>query len=116
MSHYEGTAHLQQSSCHSLIRTVPGPIYDRIANTYSIAIITLTPLSTSIEFRRVLKLDRVKNTIVVGRASKNAGKGLLANADNTWFESPIMSRKHATISISTNPQVEVMISLDCDNR
>lgn len=70
------------------------------------ATITLTPLTTRTDphddFVRVLKINPSNTTVVVGRASKNVDKGLVAARENAWFDSPIMSRKHAVFSI--NPE------------
>lgn len=68
------------------------------------AIITLTPLTTRSDphdFIRVLKINPSDTTVVVGRASKNVDKGLVAARENAWFDSPIMSRKHAVFSINS---------------
>lgn len=66
--------------------------------------ITLTPLSTPADFRRTFKLSLSRTNVIVGRASKNADKGLVADVDNAWFDSPIMSRKHASFSLSSDSQ------------
>jgi hypothetical protein len=46
---------------------------------------------------RHIMLDATNNTIVIGRASKTSSKGFLAEPDNGWFDSAVMSRKHAEI-------------------
>lgn len=76
--------------------------------TLCTATITLTPLtirSDPDDFVRILRINPSKTTIVVGRASKNVDKGLVAAKQNAWFDSPIMSRKHAVFSI--NPVTKV---------
>ena len=70
-----------------------------------LAVVTLTPLETPDDFTRVIVLSSIKNTISVGRASKNETKGLRAERDNAWFDSPIMSRQHAVLSMSSLPKV-----------
>ncbi|KAK0626914.1 hypothetical protein B0T14DRAFT_122057 [Immersiella caudata] len=46
---------------------------------------------------RHIMLDAAKNSIIIGRASKTSSKGFLAEKDNGWFDSAVMSRKHAEI-------------------
>ncbi|KAK4453840.1 hypothetical protein QBC34DRAFT_194974 [Podospora aff. communis PSN243] len=46
---------------------------------------------------RHIMLDATNNTIIIGRASKTSSKGFLAEPDNGWFDSAVMSRKHAEI-------------------
>lgn len=71
----------------------------------NLVIITLTPLSNPGDCVRNLELSSTKNTIYIGRASKNETKGLLADRSNAWFDSPIMSRQHAALSMSSLPKV-----------
>jgi hypothetical protein len=54
---------------------------------------------------RVLDLTPERNTIQIGRASKNSSKGLLGAVDNAWFDSPVMSRNHAEISLNPSSNV-----------
>ncbi|KAL2023797.1 hypothetical protein VTK56DRAFT_1064 [Thermocarpiscus australiensis] len=46
---------------------------------------------------RRIKLNRNKNSIVIGRASKLSSKGFVAALDNAWFDCAVMSRQHAEI-------------------
>jgi hypothetical protein len=46
--------------------------------------------------RRIL-LNRTKAVLPVGRASKIASKGFVANIDSAWFDNQVMSRNHAEI-------------------
>jgi len=46
--------------------------------------------------RRIL-LDAQNPSVVIGRASKTPSKGFLAEPDNAWFNSEVMSRQHAEI-------------------
>jgi hypothetical protein len=62
-------------------------------------LITLTPLGAPEEFTRRLTVNETIRYVEVGRASKNAEKGLVAGRENAWFDSPIMSRQHAKFSI-----------------
>ncbi|MCJ1393285.1 hypothetical protein MMC18_006157 [Xylographa bjoerkii] len=62
-------------------------------------LVTLKPLDCSLE--RTFQLNPAKSFIEIGRASKTASKGLAAAKDNAWFESPIMSRSHAELTIVT---------------
>ncbi|KAK0651531.1 hypothetical protein B0T16DRAFT_81427 [Cercophora newfieldiana] len=48
---------------------------------------------------RRMTLDATNNSFIIGRASKTSSKGFLADKDNGWFESAVMSRKHAEIKI-----------------
>ncbi|MCJ1383793.1 hypothetical protein MMC17_006907 [Xylographa soralifera] len=65
-------------------------------------LITLKPLDYSLE--RTFQLNPAKSFIEIGRASKTASKGLAAAKDNAWFESPIMSRSHAELTLVTGPE------------
>lgn len=51
---------------------------------------------------RVLHLSPNRRVVQIGRASKNSSKGLLEASDNGWFDSPVMSRNHAEISLNLN--------------
>ncbi|KAI9806745.1 MAG: hypothetical protein M1825_006202 [Sarcosagium campestre] len=66
--------------------------------------VTLTPLNFPDEFHnRKVHLTSPSDTIEVGRSSKNNTKNLLAAPDNTWIDSPVMSRRHAKFWISPSP-------------
>ncbi|KAK5663070.1 hypothetical protein OQA88_6486 [Cercophora sp. LCS_1] len=55
--------------------------------------------SSSIPFpKRQITLDGINNSVTVGRASKTPAKGFLAEHDNAWFDSAVMSRQHAKIT------------------
>lgn len=54
---------------------------------------------------RTLTLHPHLRTIQIGRASKSPSKGLHAAADNAWFDSPVMSRNHAEISLNVESNV-----------
>lgn len=73
------------------------------------AIITLTPLAGPQDFTRVLNISRSNREVLVGRASKNIDKGLTASKDNAWFDSPIMSRKHAVFTTNSQNRVRPQI-------
>ena len=66
---------------------------------------TLNPLNCPDEPLRILKINPTIKYIYVGRASKNATKGLVADENNAWFDSPIMSRQHAKLCISSTHKV-----------
>ena len=70
-----------------------------------LAVVTLTPLSNPDEFTRYIELSSTTSKVTIGRASKSETKGLLADRDNAWFDSPIMSRQHAILSMSVLPKV-----------
>ncbi|KAK3377864.1 hypothetical protein B0H63DRAFT_227939 [Podospora didyma] len=46
---------------------------------------------------RRITLDRKTTSVGIGRASKVEAKGFVADKDNGWFDSPVMSRQHAEI-------------------
>ena len=74
--------------------------------------IQLTPLEPGeVENHRVIKLNSVKRVVHVGRASKNVHKGLLTGRDNAYFDYPILSRSHATFSVSTRHLVSLKLHL-----
>jgi pSer/pThr/pTyr-binding forkhead associated (FHA) protein len=54
---------------------------------------------------RVIILNPDRPTIPIGRASKSVSKGLLGAVDNAWFDSPVMSRDHAEITIDAAESV-----------
>lgn len=66
-----------------------------------IAVVTLTPVGAPYEFERVFSLNLDTKQVDTGRASRNAAKGLTAAEDNAWFDSPIMSRRHAKFSLTS---------------
>ncbi|KAH6722284.1 hypothetical protein BKA61DRAFT_568823 [Leptodontidium sp. MPI-SDFR-AT-0119] len=64
--------------------------------------VTLTALNGDLSIaERSLTLNSKNNSIPVGRASKSVTKGILGAADNAWFDSPVMSRNHATIEFNS---------------
>ncbi|KAL9583640.1 MAG: hypothetical protein Q9212_002583 [Teloschistes hypoglaucus] len=62
--------------------------------------VTLTPSENDEDFTRVIKLNQSTDSITIGRASKTTSKNLVAAWDNAWFDSPIMSREHAKLSVT----------------
>ncbi|KAL8868646.1 MAG: hypothetical protein Q9174_004853 [Haloplaca sp. 1 TL-2023] len=56
-------------------------------------------------FQRAITLDPLRSTVIVGRASKTLSKGLFPARDNGWFDSPIMSREHAELSMTMDGDV-----------
>ncbi|KAI4255470.1 MAG: hypothetical protein LQ352_002563 [Teloschistes flavicans] len=62
--------------------------------------VTLTPSENDQDFTRVITLNQSTDFIIIGRASKTTSKGLFAASDNAWFDSPIMSREHAKMSVT----------------
>ncbi|KAE9377802.1 hypothetical protein N431DRAFT_500562 [Stipitochalara longipes BDJ] len=62
--------------------------------------ITLKALTSNVSpAERVFTLNPDRPSIPIGRASKSVSKGLLGAIDNAWFDSPVMSRDHAEITI-----------------
>jgi pSer/pThr/pTyr-binding forkhead associated (FHA) protein len=54
---------------------------------------------------RVFTLNPDRPSIPIGRASKSVSKGLLGAVDNAWFDSPVMSRDHAEMTIDVEEKV-----------
>ena len=74
--------------------------------------VTLTALNGKHEPSvRILNLNPDRRIIQIGRASKNPGKGLSGASDNAWFDSPVMSRNHAEISLKSGNNVSSPIKL-----
>ncbi|KAH7356747.1 hypothetical protein BKA65DRAFT_474548 [Rhexocercosporidium sp. MPI-PUGE-AT-0058] len=64
--------------------------------------VTLRALNGDLSIaERNLTLNNKDKAIPVGRASKSVTKGILGAADNAWFDSPVMSRNHATIELNS---------------
>ncbi len=49
--------------------------------------------------RRLILLPEIGHVVKVGRASKVEAKGFIAAENNGWFDSPVMSRDHAKMSM-----------------
>lgn len=54
---------------------------------------------------RNIVLTRMEPTARVGRASKVHAKDCLAAENNAWFETPVMSRKHAELTADFDNKV-----------
>lgn len=68
--------------------------------------VTFTALSGDIfPEERILNLTPKRPTIKIGRASKSIVKGIMGAEDNAWFDSPVMSRDHAEITLDTEANV-----------
>lgn len=73
---------------------------------WCVVTIKLTPLGhNEDENHRVIRLSDEKKEADIGRASKNANKGLLAGPTNAWFDYPILSRTHAIFTFSSQHRV-----------
>ncbi|KAL8784057.1 MAG: hypothetical protein Q9213_004184 [Squamulea squamosa] len=70
-------------------------------------IVKLVPQGDDTDFTRVILLSPSANSVFIGRASKTASKGLVAAPDNAWFDSPIMSRQHGKISVTSSGVVQL---------
>ena len=66
--------------------------------------VSLIPLEVGASTRK-FTLNPDHDSITVGRASRTSNKGLHAGSDNTWFDSPIMSRQHASFIIDLHARV-----------
>ncbi|KAL8852285.1 MAG: hypothetical protein Q9221_002780 [Calogaya cf. arnoldii] len=53
------------------------------------------------DYTRVITLNPSADPIFIGRASKTTSKGLVAAPENAWFDSPIMSRQHGKIFMTS---------------
>ncbi|KAI4178471.1 MAG: hypothetical protein LQ348_005603 [Seirophora lacunosa] len=71
------------------------------------AIVTLTPRNDESDFTRVITLKSPSDSIIIGRASKTASKGLVGLPENAWFSSPIMSREHAKLFMASDRAVHI---------
>lgn len=49
--------------------------------------------------KRVIYLSPSKPQVTIGRASKSPSKAIHSSVDNAWFDSPVMSRDHARLSL-----------------
>ncbi|KAI9673702.1 MAG: hypothetical protein M1817_002340 [Caeruleum heppii] len=77
------------------------------------ALLTLTPIDFVDQYAaRALTLVPDQSPIRIGRASKTEAKGLFSQPDNACFDSPVMSRDHATISASKDTRDTLKIE-DC---
>lgn len=89
-----------------------------MANTHQV-VITLTPVYSpdTLPFRS-LTFSSDEDTTPIGRASKSEIKNLLPEHDNGWFDSRVMSRNHAVLSVHMEdkarlhrPLLEIIILL-----
>lgn len=55
---------------------------------------------------RSLFLDKAHSVIPIGRASKVSAKGFVATQTNAWFQSAVMSRKHAELTADLEQKVK----------
>ncbi|KAI4286749.1 MAG: hypothetical protein L6R35_003994 [Caloplaca aegaea] len=76
------------------------------------AIVTLTPRDDESDFTRVITLVYPSESVIIGRASKTASKGLVGLPENAWFNSPIMSREHAKLFMTSDGAVSPLATYD----
>ncbi len=68
--------------------------------------VTLSPVDFADEFpKRVFKLTKSDWTVQIGRSSKNDTKNLASRADNAFVDSPVMSRRHASLFLENGVYV-----------
>ncbi|KAK4229626.1 hypothetical protein QBC38DRAFT_98008 [Podospora fimiseda] len=67
-------------------------------------LICLEACNDKIQFRQII-FDSNNKSIKVGRSSMVPSKGFLAGPNNTWFDSPVMSRKHAEIVVDLDREM-----------
>lgn len=79
---------------------------------HSIAIVTLTPRDDESDFTRIITLVYPSESVIIGRASKTASKGLVGLPENAWFNSPIMSREHAKLFMTSDGAVSPLAIYD----
>ena len=71
--------------------------------------VTFSALNGDIEpSERILSLRPDRPRIHIGRASKSVNKGLEGAVDNAWFDSPVMSRNHAELSLGLEDNVSTL--------
>jgi len=70
-----------------------------------------SPINTDIRERRVV-LNESSVPLVVGRSSKASAKGFIAGKGNAWFDSQVMSRRHAEISVGSKKEVNSNVRRD----
>lgn len=66
--------------------------------------------SHNTDYNRTIELTTDKPTAMIGRSSRNAAKGLNPAKDNCFFESPVMSRNHAEVTMHLEPTHKVCLS------
>lgn len=70
-----------------------------------------TSVSTSSsDFARTISLTPEISTQPIGRSSRNTSKGLVADRNNGFFESAVMSRAHAEVRLVLEPTRKVRAS------
>jgi pSer/pThr/pTyr-binding forkhead associated (FHA) protein len=73
--------------------------------------VTITLTASAGDFGpRNLTLTPDSNIIPIGRASKSVNKNLLGAVDNAWFDSPVMSRTHAQMSLKSDNDESVRVT------
>lgn len=80
--------------------------FERYSLLTAIVVVTLSPVYApdSLPFRS-LTFASNNDTAPLGRASKSESKNLVPAHDNAWFDSRVMSRDHAVLSVSLETQV-----------
>ncbi|SLM41238.1 SMAD/FHA domain [Lasallia pustulata] len=74
------------------------------------AVLTLTPIDCPTDSQpRVLTLHADRPLLHVGRSSRNASKGLTAAQNNAWFDSPTMSRQHASFHMTSESPRTILL-------
>lgn len=69
---------------------------------------TFTSISSSgSDFARTITLTPETPTQPIGRSSRNTAKGLVADRNNGFFESAVMSRAHAEVRLILEPARKV---------
>lgn len=63
-----------------------------------------SPGNTDISERRIV-LSETSEPLIIGRSSKASAKGFIAGKDNAWFDSQVMSRRHAEILVGPKKEV-----------
>lgn len=84
----------------------------------SVAVVTLHPLFRPdvLPFRS-LTLASDSDSINIGRSSKRESNNLAPAHHNAWFESRVMSRNHAKLTVSLEEKVRlepICSSIDCE--
>ncbi|KAK6432137.1 hypothetical protein LTR95_011695 [Oleoguttula sp. CCFEE 5521] len=80
------------------------------ANTTRAMVVTLTPTNDPSDTRTIL--IRPGTPLTIGRSSRSEPKNLIRGAHNALFENPVISRKHAQLTLSAhNPGAVNIVDL-----
>ncbi|KAI4128373.1 MAG: hypothetical protein LQ338_002775 [Usnochroma carphineum] len=70
----------------------------------------MKPRNDENDVTRKIALTSTNGSVIIGRASKTATKGLVAGPGNAWFDSPIMSRSHGKLFVNSAGTIHIQDS------